>query len=79
MFNPPHVGEVLREYIDQTPIEIVAKESGLSIERLSDVLSGKIGITENDAVQLAQVFNTSPQYWLNLQAQYDVATPVRHD
>ncbi|TEU23362.1 HigA family addiction module antitoxin [Alkanindiges illinoisensis] len=71
MFNPPHVGEVLREYIDQTPIEIVAKESGLSIARLSDVLAGNTAITPDDANGLAKALNTSSQFWLDLQAQYE--------
>jgi addiction module HigA family antidote len=39
--------------------------------RINDIIRGKRGITSDTAARLAVYFRTTPQFWLNLQAQYD--------
>lgn len=76
MFNPAHPGEVLRElYLDELGLSITKAAKGLGISRktLSELVNGKAGISPAMAMRLSIAFpNTSPQFWLNLQNQYDL-------
>ena len=42
------------------------------MNRISAIVNGKRGITADTALRLAQYFGTSAQYWMNLQAIYDL-------
>ncbi len=73
----PHPGEVLREdYMAPTGLTAgaLAKLMGLKdrtrIERLVRELQP---VTPDTALRLARVFETSPQFWMNLQAQHDLS------
>ena len=46
---------------------------GVSRQSLSELVNGKNGITAQTALRLAKAFNTSPRYWMNLQAMYDLS------
>lgn len=70
-----HPGEVLlEEYIK--PLEltqaILAKELGVSSNRLNELVLGKRGITADTALRLARRFRTSPELWMNLQSAYEL-------
>src|ERR1022692_880467 len=41
--------------------------------RISGIVAGQRGITGETALRLARYFNTTPDYWINMQAQYDLA------
>jgi addiction module HigA family antidote len=74
-----HPGEVLlEEYIK--PLELtqatLAKELGISTNRLNELVRGKRGITADTALRLARRFRTSPELWMNLQSAYEL-TEVR--
>jgi len=71
MRNPPHPGLVLREYLGDIPVSTAAH---LRITRvtLSRVLNGKAGISANMAIRLAAALGTSAEFWMNMQAQYDL-------
>ena len=75
MYNPPHPGEILRELCLE-PLEIsvtkAAEALGVSRKTLSAILNGRAGISPEMAVRLSIAFNTSPESWLNQQAQYDL-------
>lgn len=45
--------------------------------RLTLILAGKRGITADTALRLAKLFGTSAQFWMNLQAQFDLAVAAR--
>ncbi|WCE67014.1 HigA family addiction module antitoxin [Sulfitobacter faviae] len=67
-------GEVLKEiYLD--PLEIVAiafaRRLGVPRARIEQLIKGTTGITPDTALRLARVLNTTPTYWVNLQAQHD--------
>ncbi len=76
MHNPAHPGELLREWFEglNLPSQAVFADA-LEIHRvnLSKILNGRAGITADFDVRLAQVLNTTPGYWLALQAQHDLA------
>ena len=73
--NPFHPGEMLREEFLE-PLRLTqaafAQKIGWSRARLNEVIRGKRGITVEAALDLADVLDTSPKLWLNLQATYDL-------
>jgi antitoxin HigA-1 len=70
-----HPGEILRlEFLE--PLEItpyrLSKDIGVAQTRISEILAEKRSITADTAFRLAKYFGNSPQFWLNLQTQYDL-------
>ncbi len=74
MYNPPHPGEILREYIEETNKTITEVAQGIGINRknLSLILNGHAGISAEMAIRLGAAFGTTPEFWINLQKQYDL-------
>lgn len=75
MHNPPHPGEILRELCLEPPgisITRAAKALGVSRKTLSAIVNGRAGISPEMAIRLSLAFDTSPESWLNQQAQYDL-------
>lgn len=72
MYNPPHPGLVIREYIYGMSVTDVAQRLGVSRVALSRILNGKASISAEMAVRLGQALNTSPEMWLSMQANYDL-------
>ena len=73
--NPPHPGEILFDfYLQPLKLSITEASDSLQIARpnLSAIINGRGGISPLMAHKLAKAFNTSPQYWLNLQSNYDL-------
>ena len=64
----------VREYIDDTPVTTAAKALGVTRVSLSRILNGHTGISADMAIRLAAALDTSPEFWLNLQMQYDLWT-----
>ena len=75
MHNPPHPGEVLREWMPAGK-SVTEAAADLSVSRvtLSKILNGKAGITADMALRLAKWLGTSPDLWLGLQTQFDLWT-----
>jgi antitoxin HigA-1 len=73
---PTHPGEVLREEF-LVPLEIaqtmLAQKLGIPVQRINELVNGKRGITPDTAWKLAGAFGTTPEFWTNLQAAYDLA------
>lgn len=73
---PTHPGEVLREeYLEplgQTQVAL-AEHLGVPVQRINELVRGKRGVTPDTAWLLSQALNTTPEFWLNLQAAYDLA------
>lgn len=51
----------------------LAKHLGVPTQRINELIRGKRGVTPETAWLLASAFKTTPQFWLNLQANYDLA------
>ncbi|PJC18168.1 MAG: addiction module antidote protein, HigA family [Comamonadaceae bacterium CG_4_9_14_0_8_um_filter_57_21] len=69
-----HPGEFLREILDDLSLTQVAfaEALGVSPMRVSHVLKGQRPVTAELALRLGQALRQTPQYWLNLQAAYDL-------
>ena len=75
MYNPPHPGEILRELcLEPLGISVTRAAKALDVSRktLSAILNGRAGISPEMAIRLSLAFDTSPESWLNQQAQYDL-------
>ena len=72
MHNPPHPGLVLREYLGAMAVSTAAEHLRITRVTLSRVLNGKAGISAKMAIRLAAALGTSPELWMNMQAQYDL-------
>ncbi len=76
MRNPAHPGEVLRElYLKPLKLTVTAAAEALSVTRkaLSELVNGKSGISVEMALRLSRAFSTTPEYWLNMQRNFDLA------
>jgi addiction module HigA family antidote len=70
-----HPGEILREeFLKPMNITVyrLAKEIHVPAPRINDIVLEKRGISADTAVRLARFLGTSEQFWMNLQASYDV-------
>jgi len=75
--RPVHPGEVLREeYLEPLGISANALSRALHVSapRINDIVRERRGITADTAMRLARFFGTTPHFWMNLQAEYDIRT-----
>lgn len=80
MHNPPHVGEILRElYLAPLNISITeaAVQLGITRQALSRLLNEKTGISAEMAIRLSKAFDTSADFWMNLEKQYELAQALK--
>jgi addiction module HigA family antidote len=72
--RPIHPGEFLAEILGEMEISQAefAGTIGVSPMRISHVIKGDRPVTAELALLFGRAFNQSPQYWLNLQASYDL-------
>lgn len=70
----PHPGEFLREMLTELGISQTTfhERTGMSMQRISEIINGKRGISPETAWILGGAFGQSPKYWLNLQAMHDL-------
>ncbi|MBI5437680.1 MAG: HigA family addiction module antidote protein [Nitrosomonadales bacterium] len=71
-----HPGEYLRETLGELNISQAefARATGVSPMRISHIIKGTRPVTAELALLFGRAFDQSPQYWLNLQAAYDLKT-----
>lgn len=74
--RPIHPGEILREEIMSLGISSNQFAAKLKVpaNRISTILKGERSITADTALRLSLFFNTSAEFWLNLQNAYDLKT-----
>ncbi len=74
-FNPVHPGEVLLEEFLK-PMNLsqnrLAIDIGVDARRINEIVLGARSVTADTALRLACYFGVSPQFWLGLQAEYDL-------
>ena len=77
---PVHPGETLREDFLK-PLGLTANRLALEllvpVTRVNDIVRCKRSITADTALRLARFFGTTPQFWMNLQARYEVLVAER--
>jgi antitoxin HigA-1 len=73
--NPVHPGEVLLEEFLK-PMSLsqnrLAIDIGVDARRINEIVLGVRSVTADTALRLARYFGISPQFWLGLQAEYDL-------
>lgn len=73
--TPCHPGEVLRaEFLEPLAMTetAAAEKMGMPLNRLNEIVNGKRGISADTALKLSHLFKTTPQFWMNLQANFDL-------
>jgi antitoxin HigA-1 len=77
---PTAPGEMLLEEFLRprgiTQVEL-ASRMGVPIQRVNTIVNGKRGITAETAILLAEALNTTPEFWMGLQADYDLWHALR--
>ncbi len=77
---PP--GEILLEEFLK-PIGLgqveASRRLGVSLNRLNEIVLGKRSITADTALRLARLFNMSPQFWMRLQADWDLHRAIQQE
>ncbi|CDX26787.1 Virulence-associated protein I [Mesorhizobium plurifarium] len=79
--RPIHPGEMLKEeYL--VPLNMsagaLAKRLLVPRTRIERIIAGRTGITADTALRLARFFNTTPQFWMNMQIAFDLETEATH-
>ena len=79
--TPTHPGEILLEEF-LVPLGItqvqLATHIAVPTQRVNELIRGKRGVTPDTAWLLSKAFSTSPEFWLNLQAIYDLSKTRPH-
>ena len=73
--DPVHPGVILKaDLLEPLGMSVnrLAAELHVPANRLSQIISGKRGISPDTSLRLARYFGFTPEYWLNMQAQYDL-------
>jgi antitoxin HigA-1 len=76
MKNPLHPGRIVRQdCIEPLGLTITAAAKALGVTRqaLNNLVNGKAGVSPEMAVRLSKAFGSSPEVWLRLQANFDLA------
>ena len=72
---PTHPGEILQEqFLEPLGLSQVALAGhlGVPVQRINEIVRGKRGVTPETAWLLAQAFDTTPEFWIALQANHDL-------
>ena len=75
--RPIHPGEILREdYLKPSTLSANALSKALKVPapRINEIVRERRGISADTALRLARYFDTTPQFWLNLQTAFDLRT-----
>ncbi len=75
LLAPIHPGETLREDVlkpSGMSVNQLAKKLAVDATRLNDIVRGRRGISADTALRLARYLGTSAEFWLGLQAEYDL-------
>ena len=75
MHNPAHPGELLKSLCLE-PLQLTVTQTaqalGVARKTLSELVNQKAGVSPEMAIRLSKAFNTTPEFWMNLQQQYDL-------
>ena len=79
MLNPPHLGELIRESMEEVGWSVTETAVRLSCERgtLSRLLNGRAGVSANMALALEDIGWGTAEHWMRMQASYELAQARR--
>ena len=81
MKNPPHPGLTVRhDCLEPLGLTVTggAKALGVTRQTLNNLVNGKSGVSPEMAIRLAKAFGSSPETWLGMQLDYDLAQARKH-
>ena len=80
MQNPPHLGELIRENMDDVGWNVTETAARLGCERgtLSRLLNGKAGVSANMALALEDIGWGTADHWMRMQASFELAQARRN-
>ncbi len=82
MKNPPHPGLTVK-FDCLEPLELTVTEGarilGVSRQALNNLVNGKSGISPEMSLRLSKAFGSSPETWLRMQLDYDLAKARQHE
>ena len=73
---PTHPGAILRaDFLEPMRVSVYALAKALKVprSRVNDIVLARRALTADTALRLARYFGTSAEFWINLQAHYDLA------
>jgi addiction module HigA family antidote len=76
MKNPPHPGRIVRrECIEPLGLTITeaAERLGVTRQALNNLVNAKAGISPEMSIRLSKAYGSSPEVWLGMQMEYDLA------
>jgi antitoxin HigA-1 len=78
MHDPPHPGEVLKEWLTTVTITEAARRLRITRAALSRVLNGSAGVSAEMDLRLSKALGTTPGSWYAMQCDYDLWQAGRH-
>jgi addiction module HigA family antidote len=74
-----HPGRLLRRELEARGLSAnrLSLDLGVPSGRITDILNARRSISADTALRLGRYFGNSPQFWLDLQSQYDIAVAER--
>lgn len=75
-----HPGEILRnEFLQPLGMSVYELSGAIKVprSRVNDIVRGRRAVTADTAMRFARYFGTTPNFWINLQAQYDLEIAER--
>ncbi|MBH0110337.1 HigA family addiction module antidote protein [Salinibacterium sp. NG22] len=72
MYNPPHPGVLLADYLGDISIAEAARRLGVTRATLSRIRNGHASVSADMAVRLGILLGTSAELWLGMQTSYDL-------
>lgn len=80
LLKPVTPGDILLEEF-MVPLKIsqnkLARDIDVPVARINDIIHGRRGITADTALRFGKYFNTTPEFWLNLQMRFDLKKTKR--
>ena len=79
MLNPPHLGELIREAMEEVGWNVTETADRLGCDRstLSRVLNGRAGVSANLALSLEAIGWGTAEHWMRMQASHELAQARR--
>lgn len=75
-----HPGVILKDELEEfgvTPAAAFARQINVPVNRVGQIIAGKRSVTSDTALRFGHWFGVDPQFWLNLQMQYDLVLADR--
>ncbi len=80
MFEPAHAGRIVKRALDDLGLNVTDAAQMLNVARptLSKVINGHAGISAEMAVRLSKTIGSTPEFWMRLQMNYELAQVERN-